>query len=68
MEQMTIGVIGGSGLYDIAGLKDINAREALVLTTLAVMVLLLGIWPAPLIEVMDVSVANLVEHISQQKY
>ena len=30
--------------------------------------LLLGIWPAPLIEVMDVSVANLVEHISQQKY
>ncbi len=47
----------------VAALQDINGREALVLTSLAAAVLILGIWPAPLIEVMDVSVQRLVEHI-----
>lgn len=51
----------------VAELQDINAREALVLGTLAFAVLLLGIWPAPLIEVMDVSIENLVKHIAISK-
>jgi len=51
----------------VATLQDINAREALVLTSLAVAVLVLGLWPAPLIEVMDVSIANLVQHIGVSK-
>lgn len=48
-------------------LHDINGREALVLTSLAVAVLILGIWPAPLIEVMDASIENLVRHIAVTK-
>ena len=44
-----------------------SKREALVLTSLAVAVLVLGIWPAPLIEVMDASIENLVRHIAVTK-
>jgi len=51
----------------VAGLQDINGREAFVLATLAFMVLLLGVWPAPLIDVMEVTVTNLVEHITVSK-
>jgi NADH-quinone oxidoreductase subunit M len=51
----------------VAALEDINKREALVLSSLAVAVLVLGIWPAPLIEVMDVSIENLVRHIAVTK-
>ena len=51
----------------MAGLKDLNAREAVVLGALAVVVLLLGVWPAPLLEVMHASVEHLVEHISASK-
>ncbi len=51
----------------VAALKDINGREAWILGTLAVAVLILGIWPAPLIEVMDASIANLVQHIGMSK-
>jgi NADH-quinone oxidoreductase subunit M len=46
----------------VAELKDINAREGLVLGSLAVLVLLLGIWPAPLLDVMH----STVEHLLQQ--
>ncbi len=51
----------------VAKLHDINRREFLVLGILAVMVLFFGIYPAPLLEVMDASVTNLVRHITQSK-
>ena len=51
----------------VAGLHDVNGREALVLGLLAVAVLLFGLWPAPLVEVMHASVENLLQHISQTK-
>ncbi|MDH5180745.1 MAG: NADH-quinone oxidoreductase subunit M [Gammaproteobacteria bacterium] len=51
----------------VAQLQDINNREFLFLAVLATMVLLFGIWPAPLLEVMDASVANLVTHMTQTK-
>ncbi len=60
-------VFGDLKKDSVASLQDINAREALVLGTLAFMVLLLGVWPAPLIEVMDVSVTNLLQHIIVSK-
>jgi NADH-quinone oxidoreductase subunit M len=60
-------VYGEVGSEKVAALEDINGREALVLTSLAVAVLILGIWPAPLIEVMDVSIENLVRHIAVTK-
>jgi NADH-quinone oxidoreductase subunit M len=47
---------------NVAALKDINGREALVLGSLAVLVLLFGVWPAPLLEVMHPT----VEHLLQQ--
>ncbi len=51
----------------VASLQDINLREFTVLATLAVAVLWLGLWPAPLTEVMHPSVQNLLEHISKSK-
>jgi NADH-quinone oxidoreductase subunit M len=51
----------------VAGLKYANGRELLVLGTLAIAVLALGLWPAPLVEVMDASVQNLVQHIAVSK-
>ncbi|MGY6588836.1 MAG: NADH-quinone oxidoreductase subunit M [Wenzhouxiangella sp.] len=51
----------------VAGLKDLSGREWLLMTVLAVMVLGIGIWPYPLIEMMEASVQNLVEHIVVSK-
>jgi NADH-quinone oxidoreductase subunit M len=51
----------------VATLQDVNGREALVLGTLAVAVLVLGLWPQPLIEVLDASVENLLRHIAVSK-
>jgi NADH-quinone oxidoreductase subunit M len=52
---------------EVAALEDINRREAVVLGTLASAVLFIGLWPAPLIELMDASVGQLLEHIVQTK-
>ena len=60
-------IFGDVGSDDVANLKDINAREALVLSILAFMVLLVGLWPQPLVEMMHVSVEQLLEHIQQSK-
>ena len=48
--------------------KDINAREAFVLGTIAVAVLLVGLWPQPLVELMHASVDQLLQHIQQPKF
>ena len=51
----------------VAKLEDVNKREFMVLGALAVVVLLFGVWPAPLLEVMGPTVEHLVEHISKTK-
>ncbi|MEL7024709.1 MAG: NADH-quinone oxidoreductase subunit M [Pseudomonadota bacterium] len=51
----------------VAALQDLNAREFLMLTVLAVGVLLLGVWPQPLVEMMQPSVDALVDHIGRSK-
>jgi NADH-quinone oxidoreductase subunit M len=51
----------------VADLKDVNGREFGMLLTLAVLVLLMGVWPAPFIDVMQVSVSDLLAHISVSK-
>ena len=48
-------------------LEDLNGREALVLGVLAVAVLALGLWPAPLLEIMQVSTQHLVAQIMTSK-
>jgi NADH-quinone oxidoreductase subunit M len=60
-------MFGAVGNDKVAALNDINGREFLVLGSLAAAVLILGLWPAPLVEVMDVSVANLLKHIAVTK-
>jgi NADH-quinone oxidoreductase subunit M len=51
----------------VRALKDINSREFFFLSLLAITVLFFGLYPAPLLDVMDASVANLVQHITTSK-
>jgi NADH-quinone oxidoreductase subunit M len=51
----------------VAALVDVDGREKLILGVLAVVVLLFGIWPAPLIDMMSASVEQLVVQISHSK-
>lgn len=60
-------IYGNVSNHHVAELTDIGSREFLFLGILAVMVLLLGLWPAPLLEVMGATVDHLVEHITQSK-
>jgi len=60
-------IFGQVANHHVAELEDVNAREFLVLAILAVAVLALGIWPAPLLEVMQPTVENLVQHIMTSK-
>jgi len=61
-------IFGEVANTNVAQLKDINAREALVLGTLAVAVLLVGLWPEPLVNLMHASVEQLLQHIQQPKF
>jgi NADH-quinone oxidoreductase subunit M len=56
-------IFGPVANVGVAGLEDLNGREFLVLGALAIGVLLLGLWPAPLLDMMRATVQNLVEHI-----
>jgi len=51
----------------VAALQEITPREGLILAVLALPVLLLGLWPAPLLEVMHATVENLLAHITVSK-
>jgi NADH-quinone oxidoreductase subunit M len=51
----------------VAALQDINRRELFVLGSLAAAVLVLGVWPAPLVEMMDISIQSLLKHIAIPK-
>lgn len=52
---------------NVAALTDINAREMFILGVLAVIVLVIGLWPAPLLDIMHASVEQLLMHVSQTK-
>jgi NADH-quinone oxidoreductase subunit M len=60
-------IFGPVANHHVAELKDLNGREYLVLGVLAVSVLLLGAWPAPLLDAMRPTVEHLVQHIAQSK-
>jgi NADH-quinone oxidoreductase subunit M len=61
-------VIFGAVANDhVATLTDVNGRELLVLGLLAAAVLAVGIYPAPLTEVMHVSVNDLLKHVAAGK-
>ena len=52
---------------DVKALVDINAREFLMLSLLAIAVLWMGIYPKPFTDVMDTSVAELLKHVAMSK-
>ena len=60
-------VFGDVGNAQVAQLQDINGREAVILGSLAFVVLLFGLWPAPLVEVMQSTLHNLVAHVAVSK-
>jgi NADH-quinone oxidoreductase subunit M len=51
----------------VAALKDLNGREFLVLGALALAVLLVGLWPAPLLDVMRASTLHLAQQLLVSK-
>jgi len=51
----------------VSSLQDISLRETVILLALAVPVLVLGLWPAPLLDMMHASIDQLVAHISHSK-
>ena len=52
---------------NVKALQDLNQRELLIMSILAVAVLGLGLYPAPLVDVMHASVDNLLQHVAQSK-
>jgi NADH-quinone oxidoreductase subunit M len=53
-------VFGPVANAKVAALTDLNAREFIVLGALAIAVLLVGVWPAPLLKVMQPTIQHLV--------
>ncbi len=51
----------------VAELQDLNSREFIVLAILAVSVLLIGLWPAPLVDMMNTTVEQLIQQVGQSK-
>jgi NADH-quinone oxidoreductase subunit M len=51
----------------VASMEDLSSREFFVLAVLAAAVLLLGLWPAPLLEVMEPTLEGLLQHIGTSK-
>ncbi len=60
-------VFGAVANDRVAQLQDLNHREFTCLLVLALLVLWLGIWPAPLIDMMDTSVLHLLQQLPLTK-
>jgi len=52
---------------NVAKLTDIGRREFWLLGVIAAAVLLIGVWPKPFIDVMHVSVADLLQVVARSK-
>ncbi len=64
VKRVIFGVVAND---QVAALTDINKREAFILAVFAAGVLLLGLWPAPLVEMIESSASNLAIHILESK-
>ena len=60
-------IFGDTGNDNVRALTDINRREIFFLSILAMAVLALGLWPDPLVDVMHVTIDNLLNHIMISK-
>ena len=50
---------------NVAELSDLNRREFIVLGVLAIAVLFVGLWPSPLVDMMNASIENLIEQLGR---
>lgn len=60
-------IFGAVANHHVAELQDVNKREAFILAVLAFFVLLLGLWPQPLIHVMNDSLVHVIEQATTSK-
>jgi NADH-quinone oxidoreductase subunit M len=60
-------VFGAVANPHVAALTDIGRREFWLLAVVAVAVLAMGIWPKPFVDVMHVSVIDLLAHVAKSK-
>ena len=60
-------VYGDIANDNVASLQDLNAREFIVLGILAISVLLVGLWPAPLVDMMNTTIEQLIQQVGQSK-
>ena len=60
-------VFGDITNKSVGKLQDIGRREFSMLAFLALAILLIGVWPAPLVEVMEQTLGQLIEHVLQSK-
>ena len=59
--------LGAPANDHVKALKDINAREFIMLALLAAAVLYMGLYPRPFTDVMEASVADLLKHVALSK-
>ena len=60
-------VFGEVANRHVAALADVNGREFLILLLLAAAVMWMGLYPKPVTDLMDASVANLLKHVAESK-
>jgi NADH-quinone oxidoreductase subunit M len=64
VKRVIYGDIANDG---VASLEDVSRREFWILGLLAAAVLLIGVWPDPLVTVMDRTLSELLVHVLQSK-
>jgi NADH-quinone oxidoreductase subunit M len=64
VKRVIFGAVGNSHVEE---LTDLNGREFLVLGILAIAVLAVGLWPAPLLDAMQATTQHLVEQLLLSK-
>jgi NADH:ubiquinone oxidoreductase subunit 4 (subunit M) len=65
--DVTTGSVGQPKTLTIPQLSDLSIRELVTVIPLAILILWIGLYPGPLMEMMDSSVTNLVQHMAQYR-
>jgi NADH-quinone oxidoreductase subunit M len=60
-------IFGAVANDNVAGLSDLNRREFWMLVVMALLVLLMGLYPKPVTDMTDASVEALLRHVAASK-
>jgi NADH-quinone oxidoreductase subunit M len=63
-KRVIFGAIANQG---VASMSELSRREFWLLGIVALAVLAMGVWPKPFIDVMHISVVDLLAHVAQSK-